>query len=79
MGFVLSAMISDACMGTVLPTVVDEAECVGDSRSVPGVVYLVLRGGKLLFGRQRIRLPQDSRVVFTETAMVLPDGQQLEL
>lgn len=42
-----------------------------------GVVYLVLRGGKLLFGRQRIRLPEASRVVFTETAMVLPNGQEL--
>ena len=40
-----------------------------------GVVYLILRLGKLLFGRQKIDLPPDTRVVFTETALVLPDQE----
>lgn len=40
-----------------------------------GVVYLILRLGKLLFGRQKINLPPDTRVVFTETALVLPDQE----
>lgn len=42
-----------------------------------GVVYLVLRGGKLLFGRQKIRLAPGSRIVFTETVLALPNGEQL--
>jgi leader peptidase (prepilin peptidase)/N-methyltransferase len=41
-----------------------------------GVVYLILRGGKLLFGRQHIDLPPGTRIVFTETAVVLP-GQEI--
>jgi leader peptidase (prepilin peptidase)/N-methyltransferase len=32
-----------------------------------GLVYTILRLGKLLFGRQRIKLPPRSTVVFTET------------
>jgi leader peptidase (prepilin peptidase)/N-methyltransferase len=38
-----------------------------------GLVYAVLRAGKLLFGRQRLLLPADTRIVFTETAVELPD------
>lgn len=38
-----------------------------------GIIYLILRGGKLLFGRQRFALPADTKIVFTETAVVLPD------
>ena len=39
------------------------------------IVYGVLRGGKLVFGRHRIALPADTRVRFHETGMVLPDGE----
>jgi leader peptidase (prepilin peptidase)/N-methyltransferase len=42
-----------------------------------GLFYLVLRGGKLFFGRQKIRLPAGSKVIFTETGLVLPDGEIL--
>ena len=38
-----------------------------------GVVYLILRLGKLMFGRERIELPADTRIVFSETAVHLPD------
>jgi leader peptidase (prepilin peptidase)/N-methyltransferase len=38
-----------------------------------GVVYLIVRGGKLIFGRQRLKFSAESRVVFTETALELPD------
>jgi leader peptidase (prepilin peptidase)/N-methyltransferase len=38
-----------------------------------GLVYLILRAGKLMFGRQRIELNGPTRVVFTESALVLPD------
>ncbi len=40
-----------------------------------GIVYAVLRGGKLLFGRQKMKLPSDSRIVFSETALCLPDQE----
>jgi leader peptidase (prepilin peptidase)/N-methyltransferase len=40
-----------------------------------GIIYAVLRMGKLLFGRQRFSLPHGSRVVFTETSLQLPDQE----
>ncbi|MEO5804634.1 MAG: prepilin peptidase [Verrucomicrobiota bacterium] len=38
-----------------------------------GLVYLILRGGKLLFGRQKIKLATESKIFFTETCLKLPD------
>ena len=38
-----------------------------------GTIYAILRLGKLLFGRQRVKLPLDTKIVFTETAVHLPD------
>jgi leader peptidase (prepilin peptidase)/N-methyltransferase len=38
-----------------------------------GIIYLILRIGKLLFGRQRVSLPAESKIVFTETGIQLPD------
>ncbi len=38
-----------------------------------GVIYLILRGGKLLFGRQKIGLTAESKIYFTETHLKLPD------
>src|SRR5260221_7610632 len=35
-----------------------------------GLIYLILRVGKLLFGRKKLKLPADTVVVFTETTMV---------
>ena len=40
-----------------------------------GIVYGVLRTGKLLFGRQRLKLPLEARIVFTETSLCLPDKE----
>ena len=37
-----------------------------------GLVYGILRVGKLLFGRQKIELAPGSKLVFTETALHLP-------
>jgi leader peptidase (prepilin peptidase)/N-methyltransferase len=51
---------------------------VGVLRSVAGlvagagVIYLILRLGKLLFGRLALDLDAESRVVFTESALLLP-------
>ncbi len=38
-----------------------------------GLIYLILRLGKLLFGRQRVELPENTKIVFSETAVHLPD------
>jgi leader peptidase (prepilin peptidase)/N-methyltransferase len=40
-----------------------------------GIVYAVLRLGKLLFGREKIFLPGETKVVFTETSLCLPDKE----
>ncbi len=40
-----------------------------------GVVYAVLRLGKWLFGRQRVKLPVETKIVFDETAVHLPDKE----
>ena len=40
-----------------------------------GVVYAILRLGKLLFGRYKVVLPPGSRILFTETALKLPEGE----
>ncbi len=40
-----------------------------------GLVYGVLRGGKLVFGRQKLKLPLETTIVFSETAMCLPDKE----
>ena len=40
-----------------------------------GLIYFILRVGKLLFGRQRVTLPADTRIIFSETAVHLPDKE----
>lgn len=42
-----------------------------------GALYVVLRLGKLMFGKRKLELPADTRVVFTETALVFPDQEIL--
>jgi leader peptidase (prepilin peptidase)/N-methyltransferase len=40
-----------------------------------GLVYAIVRLGKLLFGRQRLSLPDGAKIVFGETAVYLPDRE----
>ena len=40
-----------------------------------GTIYAILRLGKLLFGRQRVKLPAGTKIVFSETAVHLPDKE----
>jgi leader peptidase (prepilin peptidase)/N-methyltransferase len=42
-----------------------------------GSIYLALRGGKLIFGKERVKLEPDSKLVFTETHLLLPDGREV--
>jgi leader peptidase (prepilin peptidase)/N-methyltransferase len=39
------------------------------------IVYAVLRFGKLLFGRHRLKLLAETKIVFSETAVHLPDRE----
>jgi leader peptidase (prepilin peptidase)/N-methyltransferase len=38
-----------------------------------GLIYAILRLGKLMFGRQKLTLDGETRIVFSETAVLLPD------
>src|SRR2546426_8844189 len=38
-----------------------------------GVIYLILRVGKILFGRKKLQLPSETTVFFTETALIFGD------
>ena len=40
-----------------------------------GMIYAILRLGKLLFGRQRLALPGEVKIVFSETCVHLPDKE----
>lgn len=40
-----------------------------------GLMYLILRAGKLAFGRQRILLSGETRIGFTDTSLVLPEKE----
>jgi len=40
-----------------------------------GVIYAILRLGKLLFGRQRLKLPLETKIIFSDTAVHLPDKE----
>jgi leader peptidase (prepilin peptidase)/N-methyltransferase len=38
-------------------------------------VYAILRLGKWLFGRQRVKWPRESKIIFTDTSVHLPDKE----
>jgi leader peptidase (prepilin peptidase)/N-methyltransferase len=38
-------------------------------------IYAILRLGKWLFGRQRVKLPTETKIIFTETSVHLPDKE----
>jgi leader peptidase (prepilin peptidase)/N-methyltransferase len=40
-----------------------------------GVIYTILRLGKLMFGRQKILLPPGTKIIFSETNLCLPDRE----
>ncbi len=72
-GFLLSVAVP-ALQGVV--TLPDAIRASGLGIVVGGgVVYAVLRLGKVLFGRERVTIPQGTPVVFHESGVVLPDGE----
>ncbi len=66
----------------LLPSLHDQTQ-LGDSlrQSVLGIVvgagtiYFILRVGKLLFGRQRVPLPADTKIIFGENSVHLSDRE----
>jgi leader peptidase (prepilin peptidase) / N-methyltransferase len=40
-----------------------------------GTVYAIVRAGKLVFGRQKVSLEGETKIVFTEAALLLPDKE----
>jgi leader peptidase (prepilin peptidase)/N-methyltransferase len=40
-----------------------------------GIIYFILRAGKLLFGRQRIEVPSEAKVIFSETSVFVADQE----
>jgi len=42
-----------------------------------GIVYAIVRLGKLLHGRQKIKYPTEAKIVFSETCLHLPDKEIL--
>jgi leader peptidase (prepilin peptidase)/N-methyltransferase len=42
-----------------------------------GLIYGILRMGKLLFGRQKIEVPPEAKIIFSETGVYLGDGKEI--
>jgi leader peptidase (prepilin peptidase)/N-methyltransferase len=40
-----------------------------------GIIYAVLRLGKLLFGRQKIKLAEETKIIFSETHLIFADKE----
>lgn len=40
-----------------------------------GLLYFVLRAGKLAFGRQQVALASETKIIFTDAALLLPDKE----
>ncbi len=69
-GFICSLVVPQL-HGTLAPGVALKASLLGMAAGA-GIIYLILRAGKLLFGRQKLEFPPDSTIVFTETSILLP-------
>jgi leader peptidase (prepilin peptidase)/N-methyltransferase len=72
-GFVCSFLVP-ALHRTPSATVALERSALGIAMGA-GLVYGILRLGKLLYGRQKFELPARTRVFFTETTVKLPDRE----
>jgi leader peptidase (prepilin peptidase)/N-methyltransferase len=75
-------MVVGFAASLVLPSLHDASTLiVGMRRSFVGaivgaaIIYGILRLGKWLFGRQRVKLPMETKIVFTDTSVHLPDKE----
>jgi leader peptidase (prepilin peptidase)/N-methyltransferase len=72
-GFLLSFLVP-ALHETIHPAAAMKASFLGAAAG-GAVVYAILRIGKLLFGRQKVALPPESRVIFGEESIQFADQQ----
>jgi leader peptidase (prepilin peptidase)/N-methyltransferase len=72
-GFILSALVP-ALHNTTNRAEALKASVIGIIVG-GGLVYLILRGGKLAFGKEKIELSPDTRIIFTESSLQLPDKE----
>jgi len=70
-GFVCSLLVPELHRATA--SVDALRRCLVGAALGGGVIYAIVRLGKVVFGRQRFPLPPASRVYFTEEYLVLPD------
>lgn len=70
-GFVCSFLVPALHQADFLTTAMKRS-CFGILAGA-GVIYALLRLGKLLFGRQKLQLPENTQIIFSETAVHLPD------
>jgi leader peptidase (prepilin peptidase)/N-methyltransferase len=76
----IGGMIAGFIFSFLVPSLQGESSLTGSMRSSllgmglgAGSIYALLRGGKLVFGRKRKKFAQNTRIIFTETDLVLPD------
>jgi leader peptidase (prepilin peptidase)/N-methyltransferase len=72
-GFVLSFLVPE--LHHTASPVTAAQRCLVGAFVGWAVMYGVLRLGKLLFGRERLRLEPGTRILFGETSLVLPDRE----
>ncbi len=72
-GFICSFLVPALHRGTTLVGSLRES-LLGMAVGA-GLIYSVLRMGKLLFGRQKVQLPPDTRIIFGESSVMLPDKE----
>jgi leader peptidase (prepilin peptidase)/N-methyltransferase len=72
-GFILSAFVPQL-QGTADRAQALKLSAIGIAIG-GGLVYLILRGGKMAFGKERLEFPPDSKIVFTENSLQLPDKE----
>jgi leader peptidase (prepilin peptidase)/N-methyltransferase len=71
---VACSFLVPALHGTASPVTALQRALVG-ALTGAGLIYAVVRGGKVLFGRHALELPPGTRVWFAEEALVLPDRE----
>ena len=78
----IGGMVAGFVLSVVLPEVHEQTTLAGGIKSSligmgvgGGVIYAILRIGKMLFGRQKVALPADTKIIFGESAVILPESE----
>jgi leader peptidase (prepilin peptidase)/N-methyltransferase len=78
----IGGMVVGVALSIFVPALHEQSDLLGAIKASGlglaiggGVIYAILRAGKLLFGRQRVELPGNTRIVFGESTVILPDKE----